>query len=364
MSPMTLTNYQSLSLLDQWYEAMRLNLTGESASLKEAVDDRLNHYRSKPDLMLHYTLLQYRYFIMTQDQATAKETLRKVEPFKEDLSPKLLYYYNFFQAVYHWQFGQYQEALDSFTETRQLLDEITDEMEIAEHNYRLAAVYYGLRKSLLSIHYGNQAKDLFSKEPRFQCKWADCENLLGVNCITLKQYEEAEEHLLYALELAKESGDKELILLVKYNLGYLYSEQNLSPIAIRYLNELYEKKFYFPKTLFLYSRELMRVDQKDKANAIINEGLASCVESNNTEYRYHLQLTKAFYSDEPISLTEDAINEGIQYFKSEELWHFVQEYSDQLGRLFFEDKNHQKASEYFYLGHLAKEKLFLMDALK
>ncbi len=364
MCPKTLTAYQSLSLLDQWYEAMRLNQFEQSAAIKETITARLDHYRSDQSLMLHYTLLEYRFYILNRDHQAAEDSIKKVQPFKEELSNQLLYYYHFFQGLYCWQTGQYQEALDRYTEARETLDELPGKLESAEYFYRLATVYYDLRKSLLSIHYVNQAKQIFKEEPLYQCRWADCENLLGVNCITLKQYEEAEEHLLYGLDLAKESGDLEISFHIKYNLGFLYAEQNLSVIAIRYLKDIYDHRFNLSKTLFMLSREYLKTGKFTEGNKLISEGLELCETQGNKEYWHHLKLIQALFSKDSIETIEPVVNEGLEFFKKEELWFFVKEYSDHLGKLFFENEKHEKASHYYYLGHVAKEKLFFREALK
>ncbi|MDH2881804.1 response regulator [Bacillus cytotoxicus] len=55
---------------------------------------------------------------------------------------------------------------------------------------------------------------------------------------------------------------------------------------------------------------------------------------------------------------------GISYFDREDLHEYVQESAKELVVLFHQDNNCSKASNYFYLSHLAKEQNFEKKALK
>ncbi|TCP25997.1 hypothetical protein EV207_12031 [Scopulibacillus darangshiensis] len=364
MCPTAITPGETEILLDNWYNAIRLNHVSKAEQAKRRVEAKIDGMMEDQTFMISYTLLDYRHHILLKNLDEAEALLQKVEPFKENFDHSLTYYYYFFQGLYFWTIGQYHDALNFYKKAKKRLEHTKDDVEKAEFHYRIATVYYDLRKSLLSINHVNIAQGIFHKYQEFQNKDADCENLLGVNCIALKQFEDAEEHLLFALDLAQKSDDEELLLLIKYNLGYLYSEQNLSSIAIRYLKDVYKRQFYNPKTLFLLTREYLKTDQPKKAFPILEEGLRVCKEIENTEYFYHLNMIKALHSDHSIEELERIIMDGIKYFESEDLWYFVQEYSERLANIFYNTNNHEKASDYYHLGHVAKDKLFFREALK
>lgn len=48
-------------------------------------------------------------------------------------------------------------------------------------------------------------------------------NTLGASFVYLKQYEQAEEQYNSAIHLLQKSNEKELILSVRNNLGWLYA---------------------------------------------------------------------------------------------------------------------------------------------
>ena len=60
-------------------------------------------------------------------------------------------------------------------------------------------------------------------------------------CTHLKQFEEAEEHFITAINTFKKSGEEKFITFVRHNLGLMYAGQNLSELAIRYLSEVIQE---------------------------------------------------------------------------------------------------------------------------
>ncbi|MBD2823261.1 tetratricopeptide repeat protein, partial [Xenorhabdus sp. 42] len=97
-----------------------------------------------------------------------------------------------------------------------------------------------------------------------------------------------------------------LILKVRNNLGWLYSSQNLSTLAIRHLTIVTDK---FPKHLkanFLQAKEHFKLNEKELANTWIKQGLEICNELNNQEYKHHFTILKTLYTG-TLNELEDAI---------------------------------------------------------
>lgn len=313
---------------------------------------------------MYYTLLDFRYKVMKREMTESKTLLTRMEPIRKELGTLLNYYYHFFQGMYHWRTGEYQEALEQYEVAEKLLDEIPDQIEKAEFYYRLAGVYYDMGKHVLSLQYTKQAKDIFRLHPTYEGRLADCENLLGVNCIEIKAYEEAEEHLIRALDLAQKNHDSGLIPLVRYNLGFLYSEQKMSETAIRHLREVYDKGASKYKVNFLLAREYYRLGQHDQALPYVVEGLNESRKANNIEFTHRLNMLHALYTTQNIDDLEQVINEGVEYLKSNQLWHLVQEHVEALAKRYNELGQYEKASHYYTVGYEAKEKWFEKEVLK
>ena len=61
-----------------------------------------------------------------------------------------------------------------------------------------------------------------------------------MSCITLGQYDMAEEYLVSALSILEDEKES-AALTVRYNLGIFYASQELWELALRHLEDVYEK---------------------------------------------------------------------------------------------------------------------------
>ncbi|WP_338260007.1 tetratricopeptide repeat protein, partial [Bacillus anthracis] len=183
----------------------------------------------------------------------------------------------------------------------------------------------------LAINYATKALDYFSSHEGYETKKGACENTLGMACITLEQFELAEEYLISALNMFQKLDEQSLVLKVRSNLGVLYAEQNLSDSAIRHLEEVYKacqhtKLHYQRRVLFLLAREHIKLKQHNDATFYIKEGLKDC----NQEYSYHLNILECINNNESIEKLEEIVNESLSYFQEQELWKDIQIYTELL----------------------------------
>lgn len=350
-------------LLNDWYECMRTHDMERAERVKRQLDQQREALQQDKDLLMYYTLLDFRYNVMRRQLTQSKELLSRVEAFRQELTDLLNYYYHFFQGMYHWRQGEYRQALEQYWQAEELLEKIPDPIEQAEFHYRVGFVYLDMGRNALSIEHVRKAQNLFAQYPDYETRFADCENLLGGNYIELKQYEEAEQCFIHALDLAQKHHDHELMMHVRSNLGFLYSEQRMSEAAIRHLTDVYEQKFNMYKTCFLLAREYYRLQEYDKAHQFVQEGIDVCRKENNIEFLHRYNALRAFHTDQDINKLEQTIRAGIQYCTSKELWKLVQEDGESLARRFYDKNEYEKASYYFNLSYEAKEKIVEKEAL-
>ncbi|MDM5371396.1 tetratricopeptide repeat protein [Bacillus bombysepticus] len=136
-------------------------------------------------------------------------------------------------------------------------------------------------------------------------KVASCETALGTARIFLKQFEKAEEHFNRSIDLLQKHNEEELILIVRHNLGLLYTTQNLSKLAIHHLSEVTEKNIAHFKAVFLQAREHYKLRKTNIVKELIEKGLAVCMELGNEEYVYHFNILRSLNEDEAIKLLEE-----------------------------------------------------------
>lgn len=352
-------------LFDTWYAHMRAQDMDEAEKLKSRVAEWLETIEEDPMQSLHYSLLQCRYKLLLKDLDGAKAILDGVERFKDELDDQLSYYFYFFRGIYSYNVEDYQKALADFQIAKKIIDkEMNDNVEIAEFYSKIAAVYYHIRQPLLSIEYIEFAKSCLQQKSHHKSFITDCENLLGLCSMSLKQFEQAEIHLNRALDHAQKHEDPNRMLHIRFNLGLLYSEQNLSEVAIRHLKTVRRHKYHLHKTLFLLAREYFRMGENEKAAAIIEEGIEFCHRQGNMEYIHHLNILKDYHSNVELEQLEKTVNEGISYFEKKELLGFIQDYAEKLAKRFYINHQRERAGFYYHLAHEAKEKLLEQEALK
>ena len=232
------------------------------------------------------------------------------------------------------------------------LENVPDEIEKANYNFKVSEFYYHIGKPLIAWDYANRANSIFQTNYGYEIQQAGCKNVMGLSCILLKQFDAAKKHFLTGLEMIKE--DAQLTLIIRYNLGFLFSEQNQSQQAISQLTEIYNKKFRPHKVAFLLANEYYKLKQPMKAKEYIQEGLDYCEKIGNQEYKHHLNILHAFYSETNI---EPTLEKAFSYFKHESLWGYIQQYAKKAA-LFFTDKEaFKKACDYLIISDEAEKTL-------
>ncbi|MEH7815106.1 hypothetical protein [Bacillus toyonensis] len=358
------TKEQMKHFLDDWYRVMLQQHIEKATEMKEEIDSKISGLEVDQDVSLYHALLKFRYDALVDWIAVREDSFDKVESFEIPTEGFLAYYYHFFKGIYATLTTDYNIASEHYEQAKLLLVNNTDNLEHAEFYYRMAIFHYHFYQPIESIEYATKAKEIFDKQTGYEVKVGLCKNTLGASFVYLKQYEQAEEQYNSAIHLLQKSNEKELILSVRNNLGWLYASQNLSTLAIRHLSEVTEKKPTHFKALFLQAREHSKLDETIIAEGLIQKGLKICTELNNEEYIYHFKILNELNNNVGSEELETIILKGITFFDKELLYNYTQEYSEKLAVKFYSENNHIKASEYFHKALQAKEKTFEKGALK
>ncbi|PED71314.1 response regulator aspartate phosphatase [Bacillus pseudomycoides] len=362
-------NKMILDLLNNWYVAILARRIEDAHQLKEEVDSTINGTTHDQNILLYYALLDFRYQYIVDNLGVSKDSFDKVEAFEIPKNSLLTYYYHFFKAIHASTIGNYNIAREHYEKAEILLDTVSDEVERAEFYYKLGAFYYDIYESLQSIKYTAKAREIFLQETekegnKFERNIGFCENLYGMACTNLREWVLAEEHLVKAMDIFQKLKEEKFILMVRHNLGLLYASQNLSELAIRYLSEVSEKKPNHYKAMYVEAKEHLKLKEYDPTASLIAKGHKICTELGNKEYHHHFEILNALNEGIPAEKLEKIILAGISYFEKETLYEYIQECQEQLAKKFYEEGNHIKSSEYFYLSTQARQKGFDKEALK
>ncbi|EOW9526904.1 tetratricopeptide repeat protein [Bacillus cytotoxicus] len=364
-------NDRVTKLLNDWYVEIRSRHIAKAHSMKEQIDSLIQELKEEKqeslqnqDLLLYYSLLDFRYNYLIDNMSISKDSFNQVESFGTPTDERLSYYYHFFKAIYMSVTGSYTEAREHFDKAEVLLKHIPDELEEAEFHYKLGSFYYDIYKGLLSVKHVTKAKDIYLKFTGYETNIAFCENMLGLACTHLKEWELAEEHFTTAMDQFQKNNEEYYILMVRHNIGLLYASQNLSSLAIRYLSEVNLKTSGNYRAIFIEAQEHFKLKEYEMAEELIQKGLQICNALEHEEYQHRFMILDARNKNVSAEELEKIVLAGNEYFEREELYTYMHESLEALAIKFYKEDNHTKASKYFYLSTQARKKVFDKGALK
>ncbi|HDX9707903.1 TPA: tetratricopeptide repeat protein [Bacillus thuringiensis] len=364
-------NEQLTALLNDWYQSMLSQQVLKATNLKKEIDEKINKLSTEPNqnyqnqnLLLYYSLLEFRYTVLTDSLSIQRHSLDAINNYDMPTDQFLRFYYHFFKAIHSTFITDYTKAEKHYKQAEKILVDIPDEFEHAEFYYRIATFYHHTYKMLASIEYANKSKAIFSKYEGYEIKTAFCNSLLGGCCIYLKQYEQAEEYLNSAIDLLQKKKEEESLLYVRSTIGWLYSDTNMSSLAICHLLEVTTKMPKHFKAMFLQAKEHYKLREQYAASQIIDKGLQICREINSEEYTHHFSILNSLNENVPLEELEKTIQEGLIYFEKEKLWDYVVEYAELFATTCRQLESHQQASDYFHICYQARRKSIEKGALK
>ncbi|WP_243522385.1 Rap family tetratricopeptide repeat protein [Bacillus pseudomycoides] len=367
----TMGSEKVTKLLNDWYVEIRSRNITKAHRMKEQIDSIIQELKEEEresledkNLLLYYSLLDFRYSYLIDNVSLSQESFDKIESFKIPKDEFLSYYYHFFKAIHKSVTGRYNEASEHFDKAEEFLKKIPDELEVAEFYYKLGSFYYDRYQGLLAIKCVSKAKEIYRKFNGCEINIAFCENLLGLDCTHLKEWELAEEHFATAMNQFQKIDEEYYILMVRHNFGLLYASQNLSTLAIRYLSEVVEKKPKHYKAILIKAKEHFKLKEHEIARDLIEKGLQICNKLKHEEYQHRFMILEALNGDVPAEKLEEVVLAGVKYFEREELYTYMQDSMEELAIKFYQEDNHFNASKYFYLSTQARKKAVDKEALK
>ncbi|KEK23545.1 histidine kinase [Bacillus gaemokensis] len=357
-------NEQVTQLLNEWYVEIRSRHLEKATNLKQQVGIKVNEIKESSELLQHYLLLDFRYNFLIDNLGVFKDSFNKIDSLGVPTNSSLAYYYHFFKAIHSNAIGEYNLAKEHYEKAEALLRHISDELEHAEFYYKLATFRYHVYQALLAITHVTKAKEIFSKYNGNELNLAFCNNLYGLACIHLREWELAEEHLTSAMDTFQKIDEKKFITMVKHNLGLMYGSQDHSAVAIRYLSEVIENSPNHYKAIFIKAREHFKLGETNIASELIEKGLDVCTSLGNKQYQYRFGILREMNKKVPAQELEKLILVGMDYFKKEQLWEYIQEYTEVVAVQYHNEGNFEQGSKYFYLSYEAKKEIHKKEALK
>lgn len=347
-------------ILEDWNTKITQRNIKEAKNLKKEVDvmfQRLDDIESEKN----YLILSGYYYLLQNNSLELKMIIERMGNI-----PELSFYHHFFQGIRAYNLRRYDDALDCYRIAEKYLNK-NNPIETAEFYYRVAAVYYQVQETLMSVNLIQKALEVFEKNGKYRNRLGDCRMLLGLNYIDMRQFVEAEDQFHIARDIAQRINDSGLLARINHNLGFMYAEQGLSEAAVRYLSNVLRDEDYdysesYIKTIFLLTREYFKLNQIDAGKEWYEKGIALAHELNNVEYKVKFTLLNALHLDNKDF--ESTFKSGIAYLQQEKLWLDIEEYAQIFARFYLDCKGYQKAAEYYEIAIEAKNEIKKMEGLK
>ncbi|PYE88569.1 RapH N-terminal domain-containing protein [Bacillus sp. 196mf] len=367
----TVRNEEITRVLNSWYVEIRSRHIAKAHRIKEQLDSMVEQLKCEEqeslqdqNLLLYYSLLDFRYHYLIDNMSVSKDSFNKIEMFEKPPEAFLAYYYHFFKAMHMSVIGSYTDAREHFEKAETLLHHIPDEMEKAEFYYKYGSFHFEVQQTLLAIKQVTRAKEIYKQHRGYETNVAFCENLLGLACVYVKEWGLAEEHFTAAMDQFRKMDEDYYMLMVRHNLGWLYASQNLSTLAIRYLSEVVKQSPNHYKAMYVKAKEHFKLEEYELAEGLIERGLQISSELGQEEYQHRNRILKEMNNQASANQLEQVVLAGNHYFEREELYDNAQENYEYLAIRFYKEDEYEKASKYFYLSTCARKKAWEREGLK
>lgn len=211
---------------------------------------------------------------------------------------------NFNLGFAYFKAGNYYQALDNYSEALSIFQNLNDEIQVARTKGVIALLenYSGAPDSALTLL--NEVIGVYEKYQEWQKLTSALHNKAVIQ-IQLQQFNEAESHLMKALEMANRYDRESIIPYIYKNLGIAAAGKNNTEVAESYFRQSLEMVTKIPLSheiaqiqLELAKIELSRLNLKT-ARLLIEEALDISTSKNYAMLKVDLlKLKSLLYEQE------------------------------------------------------------------
>ncbi|MGG3625572.1 Rap family tetratricopeptide repeat protein [Bacillus gobiensis] len=353
------------AMLNEWYSYIRKNKVEEAEFLKNEIFSILDEMEENQDVLLYYSLLDFRHQIMLsylkpESAGDVNNRLKQLEDKKDELTGLLDYYFYFFKGMYHLKQRDYLTAIGCYKNAETKLKEVKDEIERAEFHLKIAEAYYYMQQTPFSMNYAMQALEIFKQYDLYTIKRVQCRFIIGGNLIDVLNYDKAKEFFREALMETKNLKEKDLHLQATayFNLGLCSFYENDYENALEnylFAADIYEEQtsFFLPKVFLNLMRVRIKQNQFKEAENLYEKGIDYAIRLKDEECHAKFMLFKATY----LQYDEQLIIESFQYFESKNLFSDLEELSLDVANYYTENQNFDKANSYYRKAIFARQQI-------
>ncbi|WP_144523118.1 Rap family tetratricopeptide repeat protein [Bacillus pumilus] len=323
-----LSSHVGLKINEWYYHIQRFNVP-DAEAYKEEIKSMLDHMEENQDLLLYFSLMEFRHKLMLdylnplengKERANFRELALKIKRDQEKLTGLLEYYFNFFYGMYEFENYEYLNAITFYKRAEKKLSLVSDDIERAEFNYKMAEIYYHMKQTHISMHHIAQAIECYREKDTYTVREIQCSFVIGLNYIDMGCPEKAIPHFQHALEKAADNSTKRLKGSALYNLGLSYFHNNDLSTAIKYFNESihsfkeqgYEHLNKILDPLVMLTKSYFKNEQSDLGLYALNYGIELAEKLKDDIFINTFVMLRSLYIDNNVN----RITESMAYLES------------------------------------------------
>ncbi|MHA8037174.1 response regulator aspartate phosphatase RapA [Bacillus subtilis] len=344
--------------INEWYTHIRQFHVAEAERVKLEVEREIEDMEEDQDLLLYYSLMEFRHRVMLDyikpfgedtSQLEFSELLEDIEGNQYKLTRLLEYYFNFFRGMYEFKQKMFVSAMMYYKRAEKNLALVSDDIEKAEFAFKMAEIFYNLKQTYVSMSYAVQALETYQMYETYTVRRIQCEFVIAGNYDDMQYPERALPHLELALDLAKKEGNPRLISSALYNLGNCYEKMGELQKAAEYFEKSVsicksEKFDNLPHSIYSLTQVLYKQKNDAEAQKKYREGLEIARQYSDELFVELFQFLHALYGK---NIDTESVSHTFQFLEEHMLYPYIEELAHDAAQFYIENGQPEKALSFY-----------------
>lgn len=344
--------------INEWYTHIRQFHVLEAERVKREVEREIEDMEEDQDLLLYYSLMEFRHRVMLDyikplkedpSQPEFSELLEDIEGNQYKLTGLLDYYFNFFRGMYEFKQKMFLNAMMYYKRAEKNLALVSDDIEKAEFAFKMAEIFNNLKQTYVSMSYAVQALETYQSYETYNVRRIQCEFVIAGNYDDMQYPERALPHLELALDLAKQEGNPRLISSALYNLGNCYEKMGDLSKAAEYFETSVsicrsEKFDNLPHSIYSLTQVLYKQNTTAEAEKQYRLGLSIAREYNDELFVNLFQFLHALYGKE---MDNASVRRTFDFLEEHMLYPYVEELAHDAAKFYMKHGQPEKALTFY-----------------
>lgn len=344
--------------INEWYTHIRQFHVAEAERVKLGVEREIEDMEEDQDLLLYYSLMEFRHRVMLDyikpfgedtSQLEFSELLEDIEGNQYKLTGLLEYYFNFFRGMYEFKQKMFVSAMMYYKRAEKNLALVSDDIEKAEFAFKMAEIFYNLKQTYVSMSYAVQALETYQMYETYTVRRIQCEFVIAGNYDDMQYPERALPHLELALDLAKKEGNPRLISSALYNLGNCYEKMGELQKAAEYFGKSVsicksEKFDNLPHSIYSLTQVLYKQKNDAEAQKKYREGLEIARQYSDELFVELFQFLHALYGK---NIDTESVSHTFQFLEEHMLYPYIEELAHDAAQFYIENGQPEKALSFY-----------------